>query len=204
MRCAVAQRRSRGDRVGPPSPRAPTRRSAPPPGPAGSCSTAGGGRPAPCRRPPAARRRRAPGLPPARAMPVAVAQHLRCGDSIWRIASSACSALPSWTKPMTALISTTARITAVSIQCPSQAVIAPRQQHVDQHVVELQQEAPPMGHACGGPAGCWGHAARDAAALRVPAGPRGNCRPRSAASASSACHAGGPGQRPPAVVRGCS
>ena len=41
------------------------------------------------------------------------------GASICRIADMALSALPSWTKPMTALASTTARITPVSIQCCS-------------------------------------------------------------------------------------
>ena len=40
-----------------------------------------------------------------------------------RMASIACSARPSWIKPMTALTTTTARITPVSIQCPSSAVI---------------------------------------------------------------------------------
>ena len=46
------------------------------------------------------------------------------GASMSRRASSACSARPSCTKPMTALTSTTARITPVSIQWPSSAVIA--------------------------------------------------------------------------------
>ncbi len=39
-----------------------------------------------------------------------------CGDSMREIAASAFSALPSWTKPMMALITTTPRITAVSTQ----------------------------------------------------------------------------------------
>ena len=46
------------------------------------------------------------------------------GDSRARIASSADSALPSWMKPMSALTSTAATSTPVSIQWPSAAVTA--------------------------------------------------------------------------------
>lgn len=46
------------------------------------------------------------------------------GASMWRIAAIAASALPSWTKPITALASTTARITPVSTQCCNAAVTA--------------------------------------------------------------------------------
>ena len=45
------------------------------------------------------------------------------GESMLRMASSAFSALPSWMKPMITLISTAARITEVSTQWPSSAVM---------------------------------------------------------------------------------
>ncbi len=47
------------------------------------------------------------------------------GESMPRMASSAFSALPSWMKPITALISTTPRMTPLSIQWPSSAVTTP-------------------------------------------------------------------------------
>jgi hypothetical protein len=43
---------------------------------------------------------------------------------MFRIASSARSALPSCTAPSTALITTTPKITEVSTQCPSAVVTA--------------------------------------------------------------------------------
>ncbi len=49
---------------------------------------------------------------------------MACGESMSRMAFRAFSALPSWMKPMTTLISTAARITAVSTQWPSRAAIS--------------------------------------------------------------------------------
>ncbi len=46
-----------------------------------------------------------------------------CGDSSERIASMADSALPSWTKPISALTTTAPSSTAVSTQCPRKAVM---------------------------------------------------------------------------------
>ena len=63
------------------------------------------------------------------------------GASMPRIASIACSARPSCTKPTTALARTTARITPVSTQCCSSRRDRGRgDQHVDQHVVEMGEE----------------------------------------------------------------
>ncbi len=45
-----------------------------------------------------------------------------CSESMSRMASSALAALPSWTKPISALTTTARRITALSTQKPSSAV----------------------------------------------------------------------------------
>jgi len=47
------------------------------------------------------------------------------GESMWRMARKACSALPSCTNPMSAFKTTTPKITAASSQCASAAVTTP-------------------------------------------------------------------------------
>ena len=64
------------------------------------------------------------------------------GSSMVRIASSARSARPSWTKPMSALTTTTARITSASTQWPISSGDRGRgEQDIDQEIVELPEEA---------------------------------------------------------------
>lgn len=55
---------------------------------------------------------------PGNAASLAVTNRFGAGASMWRIASMAFSALPSCKKPITALASTTAKMTPVSTQCP--------------------------------------------------------------------------------------
>ena len=102
---------------------------------------AGADRPAPCRR------RRSNTMSPGTRSAASISWRwpsrstMACSDSMLRMASRRFSALPSWMKPMIALMTTTPRSRRIDPVPEQRRHAGGAEQHVDEHVVELEQEA---------------------------------------------------------------
>ncbi len=114
-----------------------------------------------------------------------------CGASRWRIACSAASALPSWTKPISALRTTTAAMTPLSIQWPIAAVTpAATISTISSRLLNCRpsRTSTPGGRASVRRFGPWTFRRRAASSRVRPCGSA--CSAASTASASMACQAG--------------